>query len=401
MNLRLKLCVDYYFGGFLHVILKPPTVLLGKLLRRNHDLTRCSSVTLIKMLGGGSLLIAYPALLAIRQCPNIRQLRLVTTPAVRPFAEMLGMFDEIIIIRDNSPANLLMDSFAAIRRVFRCDAIVDLEIHSRLTTVFALLACAQNRIGFYTSVSFWRTNLATHLLFCNVSSGMYYFYDQIAGLFGGSIPGPAVCRSAFLSSLGKPADMPAPAGRRIALAPCCSGLGRERMLTTEEWLQVLRGRVQDNRLAARTEIHLLGAPSDQDDLRQLADRIGAEFPGVVAVNHAGKTSLADSVRLLTHVEELFCIDSALLHFARLLGLPTISYWGPTDPQTRLRPGIATRDEVHYQKLPCSPCVHMAQEAPCRGNNLCMRVAVASGSGAECNPAWVVGDEREMEPRPGR
>src|SRR6185369_5358063 len=122
VNLRVKLLADYYVGGTLQAILKPATVLLSKVLRRDHDLARCSSLTFIKMMGGGSLVIAYPALLATKHSPQVKQLRLVTTSAVKPFAEILGVFDEIIVIRDDSAVTLLGDSLTALRKLFRCDA---------------------------------------------------------------------------------------------------------------------------------------------------------------------------------------------------------------------------------------------------------------------------------------
>jgi ADP-heptose:LPS heptosyltransferase len=98
------------------------------------------------------------------------------------------------------------------------------------------------------------------------------------------------------------------------------------------------------------------------------------------------------VRGLAEVDELICIDSALLHFARLLGIPTISFWGPTDPASRLRVSEFNRDEIHYHKLPCSPCVHVAQEPPCRGDNLCMRFAVDPNRPLESNPKWILAAE---------
>ena len=101
MNLRSKLFLDYYFGGFLHAVLRVPTILLGKLLRRDHDLSRCREIAILKLLGGGSLVIAYPALLALRRLPRLEKLRLITTPAVAPFGALLGIFDEIVIVRDD------------------------------------------------------------------------------------------------------------------------------------------------------------------------------------------------------------------------------------------------------------------------------------------------------------
>ncbi|HEY1183982.1 MAG TPA: hypothetical protein VGE89_07345, partial [Bryobacteraceae bacterium] len=165
MNLRSKLFLDYYFGGFLHAVLRVPTILLGKLLRRDHDLSRCREIAILKLLGGGSLVIAYPALLALRRLPGIEKLTLITTPAIAPFGALLGIFDETVIVRDDRGLpTLAADSARAFRKLFRHDALIDLEIHSRLTTVFALLTVARNRIGFFTSISFWRRHLNTHLL---------------------------------------------------------------------------------------------------------------------------------------------------------------------------------------------------------------------------------------------
>jgi hypothetical protein len=144
MQLRTKLIADYYVGGLLHVILKPAAIVLGKILRRTHSLSPCGTLTIVKMLGGGSLAIAYPSLLALRRTPGLRRFQVVTTPAVEPFARALGVFDEILVIRDGGVLELLVDGFGAIRRLFLSDAVIDLEIHSRLTTVFSLLTCARN-----------------------------------------------------------------------------------------------------------------------------------------------------------------------------------------------------------------------------------------------------------------
>lgn len=388
MTLRHKLAIDYYVGSFLHILLKPPTVLMGMLLRRNHDLAGCSSVTIIKLLGGGSLVIAYPSLLALKNSPRIKTLRLVTTPAIRPFAEILGLFDEIIVIRDTSLVSLVVDSVAALRRLFLCDAVVDLEVHSRLSTVFSLLTCARNRVGFYTSIAFFRKRLSTHLVFCNISNGIYYFYDQIAGLFGCTIPAVDVFRPVFNSRLPSREEGPSQSTRRIAVAPCCSDLGKERMLTDKEWLTVLSQRRDTDLSSTNCEIYLMGAPSDSAFLGTLATRVSNEFPGIKVLVMAGRCSLAESVALLAQMDLLFCIDSALLHFARLIGVPTVSYWGPTAPSTLLRPGMVDGEEVFYRRLSCSPCIHVAERPPCNGEGACMRV-VAGVETIEFNPTWLV------------
>ncbi len=388
MRLQAKLHVDYYIGGLLHAILKPPTVLLGKILGRDHNLERCTTVTFIKMLGGGSLVIAYPALLAIRRAPHIRLMRLVTTPEIRPFAEVLGVFDEIIVIRDRSPLTILVDSAAAAWKLFRCDAIVDLEVHSRLTTVFSLITCARNRVGFYTTISFWRKNLATHLLFFNMCSPVYYFYDQVATLFRADVVDMQRCIETFRAHLGLLGSSSEIGRLRISLAPCCSSLSRERMLNPKDWPSVICQQLGIPHPHGDMEVHLVGAPGDSAELESLAAILQESFPAAAIVNHAGKTSLRDSILIVASTEMLFCIDSATLHFGRLLGVPTVSIWGPTDPSMLLRPSVVNRDAVYYWKVACSPCVHMADRPPCGGNNVCMRLALEPGRGSR-NLLWVL------------
>lgn len=114
----------------------------------------------------------------------------------------------------------------------------------------------------------------------------------------------------------------------------------------------------------------------------------ARFRGISCPleNYCGKLSLPESVGVLKQFDELLCIDSSLLHIARLMGIPTTSYWGPTAPSTRLRPGCG-KDTIHYSELPCSPCVHIGAGSPCKGNNQCMR-AILDPDSTENNPIWL-------------
>jgi ADP-heptose:LPS heptosyltransferase len=388
MKLKLKLFFDYYLGGLLHVLLKPPTVLLGKVLRRDHNLANCTSVTVLKLLGGGSLVGFYPELLALRRNGRIQHFRLVTSPAVRQFGESLHVFDEIIVIRDKSLMVMAMDTLTAIVKLFRCPAMIDLEIHSRLTTVFTLLTCARNRVGFFTAMSFWRKGLATHLLFCNASNSIHDSYEQLVKLFGATPPDFATCSQTFRKGLGL-AEPPPRRGRRLRLGitPCCSGLSTERMLLPEEWVEVVGPAVAASGSSGPAEIHLFGAPSDRPSLEKLAALLTSALP-VTVINHGGK-SLHDSLLYLNEMDQIFSIDSALLHFARLLGKPTVSFWGPTDPQVLLRPSSLAPECIHYQKLSCSPCVHLVDQPPCKGDNLCMRSAVNPIKYPDRNPLWVV------------
>jgi len=279
--------------------------------------------------------------------------------------------------------------------LFRCEAIVDFEVHSRLTTVFALLTCAQNRVGFYTTASFWRRDIATHLLFYHPANGVYEFYDQVTRLFGGITVPFENASAAFLARMGV---VPArdPECTRIGVAPGCSDLSKERMLEFADWATVLARQLERVPPGQKAEVHLLGGPGDQETTARIGTALRQEYADVPVFDHAGKLSMQDSVRQLATLTTVVCIDSALQHFARLLGLSVVSFWGPTDPSVLLRPRRGNRDEVNYYKLSCSPCVHMAHQPPCKGNNICMGYAVDPSRAGERNPIWLAQTTRTSQ-----
>src|ERR1041384_7177963 len=170
MQLGAQKSLDKYLGGLAIAVLRPATMLLGALLRRDHKLTVGKEVVWIKLLGGGSLVLAMPMLLGFRRAhPNTRMV-LITTPAVKPFAELLGVFDEYRVMDSRGLFRLLFSSVAVMVRTLRADCIVDLEVHSRLTTVFSTLTLARNRVSFWLEDIFWRRGLASPLIFFYSSS---------------------------------------------------------------------------------------------------------------------------------------------------------------------------------------------------------------------------------------
>lgn len=368
MTIRTLKKIDVAAGHFLIFTLRPLAEILGRILGRDHRLRVERQLVVLKMLGGGSLIVAMPALLALRREHPGAQMTLVCTNGVKSFAELMHVFDKILVIDTASLYGLGSSVLRALRGAFRADAIVDLEVHSKLSTVFCLLTCAQNRIGFFMEANRWRLGLGTHFLFLNISSLIATSYNQLATLFGCEVDVPAaVAWFRAKNGLGR-----RPLSYRfdqvVALAPFCSELGRERELTPEAWAKVLGARAD----LERTTIVLLGdAARARDGLkfdRMLCEGVGA---GEV-VNLVGKTRLFEVVSLLASVDELVTIDSGINHLARLCGCKVTSYWGPTAPATRLLliPGL---DEVtHYRKIFCSPCVHVIDEPPCRGDNVCMK-----------------------------
>jgi ADP-heptose:LPS heptosyltransferase len=364
MRIEHKKRLDMVLGTLLLVILRPPVMLLGRLMKRDHSLTVRKDILFIKMQGGGSLVIALPALLGIRRQYANLKISILTTPSVAPFAESLGVFDEVICVNDRTPARLLLSGIRTWWRTFGADTVIDLEVYSRLTTVFSVLTAARNRIGFYLESTFWRRNVHTHLVFFNRFAGVYHFYDDIARLIGAEPASVEACASHVRGNLPPPAERSE--RKRVTIGHACSAMGAERMLTPEQWLCVFQRKSEGSE-----EFIFLGGRNDYGLAQRIIEGLKPVFPRASFANRCGMVSLAESVSCIDSSDEFWGIDSALLHYARLFGKKVISFWGPTSPSMRIRVLPGDESEYYYKHIPCSPCVHIAEEPPCHGRNACI------------------------------
>lgn len=392
MKLRTKEILDYYLGNLLVVLLKVPTYCLGLFLKRDHALELRGEVAIIKLAGGGSLVIAYPALLGLRQANPDCRFVLITTPSIVPFGRLLKIFDEIRVINDRSLFTAFYTAAKVFCSTYRVDTIIDLETYSRLTTIFCLLTCARNRVSYFLRSAFWRHRISTHLLFFNRYSGSYYFYDQLCALYNAPVANFSDCRKMILgeetivSTERRSADDPRVFPRKIGIGYACSELARERMMEPAQWLFFLRQEFTSN---AELEIHFFGSSRDRGGAEQMAEILNQHFSHALIQIHCGELPLAESLQEMAKMNEFWGIDSALIHFSRMFCIPTTSFWGPTNPMTRLRAVNGLREKIYYEKISCSPCVHVAALPPCKGNNVCMKnLSVREEEKVE-NPIWYI------------
>ena len=385
-SVRAKQWVDDKIGSLLIACLKPLALALGFLLRRDHALEVQGDIVVIKLLGGGSLVLAMPALLGLRQAHPSRRLKLVCTRGTRAFAQTLGVFDDYIVVEDDGVGSLLVSGLRALRECWRIDTVIDLEVHSRLSTVFGCLTCARNRIGFYLDTAFWRRGVATHLFFYNRASASHVHYEQIARALGAEIAPIGEVMAAYRRANELPEQRrPQDPATRIGLGCFCSDLSVERMLTAAEWGRILAARLGEGKVT----LHLFGGKADRPAAERFIAELSKALPNADFVNECGAHDLTGSLRLLDRMDRFYSIDSGLLHIARLIGVETVSFWGPTDPQTLLLPlPVGSRDEVQYSRLSCSPCVHLTEVPPCGGHNICMQ-AHLEPSLAEEPPIWII------------
>jgi len=365
MTIQTRRRIDYWLGGFLLALLYGPVRCLGLLLRRDHSTSRRCGCVVMKMVGAGSLFLAMPSMNEIRRRFPSGSFYLAGTPAVINVARDLGWFDEYWTIDDSSLFQLVRTSLIVLWRMGRrTDHLIDLEVHSRLTTVFAVLSMVRNRIGFVDEIAFWRRGFYTHMTFFNVHGPVYLFYDLLASWFGIDAVPVTGFNAKFRAQImmAAPPEGAQPPRPYVAVGHGCSDMGAERKLRPDEW-----GRLLGSDDLVTHDIVFLGAAADAAEAEATIALIGR------GQNLCGRLSIAQSAHVIGHASAYFGIDSMLLHIARSLGVPTVSAFGPTDPATRLRP-LGLLERVEYVRLPCSPCIHVNETPPCQGARDCMALA---------------------------
>lgn len=102
-------------------------------------------------MGGGSIAVAGPLLLALKRRFPDAALVLVCTPQVAVHASLLGLFDRIDVVGDGGFLRLgfsLLGTLLRCRRM-RAELLVNLEVYSRVSVFCAMVAGGGFRTGFH------------------------------------------------------------------------------------------------------------------------------------------------------------------------------------------------------------------------------------------------------------
>lgn len=372
MKLSIKRDLDLYVGQVLIWIMIPFTRLLGFILGRNHETNIKGDVLFIKMAGGGSLVIAYPALKEIKE--NIDgKMVLLTSRGVEGFAKTLDIFDEIIILKDQGLFSFALSYLGFFIRKFKAfDTVINLEVHSRLATLISLFTLARNRVGFHRHEFTPFTNLNTHSCYFNVNHGIYKSYDGLLELFGYKLQAPDAYQKTFKENIETKfpiAEDYDESYYSIGIGAVCSDLALERMMPIDFWRDFASERIRDINKPIR--IFLYGAPGDKAYYEGLTHMAFNDLNAEV-INAAGFKPLGQTINHMNQIlDEYWGIDTSLLHYSRILNIKSHLFWGPTNPKSYLREFPELTENIYFKAIKCSPCVHLSRKPPCKGKNICM------------------------------
>lgn len=151
---------------------------------------------------------------------------------------------------------------------------------------------------------------------------------------------------------------------------------------TKRWPAERFGELARRSAAAGLQIAVTGSASESS----LAAAVVAGVPR--SANLCGKITLGGLGGVLSRCRAFVANDSGPMHMARALGVPTLAFFGSTDPRQFEFAGHA----VEFAGVPCAPCHFYGRRRCPRGHFRCM-LDLSAGSAWERLRSLLDGPER--------
>ncbi|MBX2994578.1 MAG: glycosyltransferase family 9 protein [Bdellovibrionaceae bacterium] len=304
--------------------------------------------------------------------------------------KLLGTVPEknFFLIREN---NLWIFAWDSLQYLLWCrrtkiDAIVDLELFSRYTSLLTAFSGARERIGFHAfhNEGLYRGEVLTRKVAYNPHIHIAKnFMALVKSLFedGTDVPFykgeikdseiPAAqsvvtesAKGRVTAALGKYAERPEQVN--WVLLNCAGG----EFLPQRRWpvphYAKLAQMILDRH--PNTKILLTGSPAERDEVDPIRVRASRDN----LINFAGDILFEDLTALYTMSKVLISNDSGPAHFASTTQIPTYVFFGPETP--KLYGALGENFTPIYAHFACSPCVTAFnhRKTPCEDNR-CLQV----------------------------
>jgi ADP-heptose:LPS heptosyltransferase len=332
--------------------------------KKNGAAPHFKKIAVMKFFGMGSIVVASPALQALRESFPDAEIVFVTFKSNKEILEILGLTDTNLFIDTSSPQAFVKSTFqaaAALRRE-KVEIALDFEFFAKFPLVLAGLAGIKQSAGFYLTQEHWRRTLLDvpgsynhyfhtkdiflSLVYLLTTGDLYYVgFEEFRQRYAYPQVEP---RDADIQSVHELLDALQLAGRRlVVLNPNAAvDLAPEIRKWPEERYVELAQRV----LAEHPEaaVVVVGAPSEREYVERIVDRVRS--PRCVSL--AGKLSLRQLIALFARTDLFITNDSGPMHLACLVDAPIVGLFF-ADTSTVFAP-LASRTAVVQPALYCIP-----------------------------------------------
>jgi len=324
------------------------------LVKGNPTLAEKKGGILLIQLGDiGDVVLTMPTLRALRQHFPDRELMVCVREQAEELVADSPWTDETLLVKKGEmdirswiayQKNILR---ALVTKTFFL--AIDLRTGTR-GGILALLSSAPYRIGrFAEPAASWRNRIFTHLVKPENERVQYSTEHNlnIVAPFGietaDTLPHLTVTELRSRRAHQLLVETGAPSNRPLI------GIHPFSLWAYKEWRMDRLIALIDG-IKARYDVSVIITGAPEEAVR--AEEIRQECRSNV-ISLAGKTTVGDLPALLERCDLFIGVDTAALHIAAAVGVPTLGIFGPSDPVN-----WAPRGECHRvigQRLPCRPC----------------------------------------------
>ncbi len=333
----------------------------------------------------GSLVLAQPMFARLKSLYPDASLHILMFGKNREVLDLMGVMprEHVLTVSDRSLGSLVLDSLRAIRtmRSLKFDVVIDCELFSRVSSIFAYLSGAPVRVGFHphTQEGLYRGGFINRPVMYNPYRHLsQQFLTMVAAIESETVP-VGKGRAAEVSAppqLAFPeselreveaqlhADFPVIQGKKLVLVYPGGGILPIRAWPAENYKELCASLLADG--------YAVGVIGLKDD-KPLAQEVVAASQSQYCIDLTGYTKSIRHLLAVFHRASLLVTnDGGPGQFAALTPIPALVFFGPETPA--LYSPLAPNIHCLYPGYSCSPCLtaYNHRASPCDGDNQCLK-----------------------------
>jgi ADP-heptose:LPS heptosyltransferase len=383
MNINFQRAVDRYAGVPICALLSA----VNRVVSNEPDGTPPKNILVILLSEMGSLVLAHPMLMRLKQQYPEAQIHMLMFAKNREVIDLLGVVppENVLTLDDRSLKGLVGDSLKVIRAMHRLkiDAVIDCELFARISSIFSYLSGASLRAGFHrhTQEGLYRGSFINrpvlynpyrHLTqqFLTLAAALESTTDPVGKLlpapYTGNTPVLEFPREELVETFRELHNaFPAIRDKKLVLIYPSGGILPIRAWPLKSYFQLSKTLLDEG-----YAVGVIGLKGD----REIAQAVVDHCKSPVCVNLAGYTRSVRHLLAVFHRADLLVTnDGGPGQFAALTPqLPTIIFFGPETPV--LYKSLGNNAWCFHRQLPCSPCLtaYNHRTSPCDGDNQCLK-----------------------------
>lgn len=336
------------------------------------DSANADSILVIKFWGIGSIILASPALKAIRDAFPGKKIIFLTMARNKGLYDKAGLFDQAYYFEVRKLGKIIPDFIRAVINLRRekIDLVVDLEPFCRFSTILSYASGAPKRISYdtknqgrgwlYTDKIKFRDH--EHMLknFLSVLKplNIHEYSEELIPIPYSELEEKKV--DVLLIESGVLND-----DVLVGLNVNSSDFAVERRWPNKNFAKLADHLIE--KYGVKTVY--IGLHVDHPLVDETINLMSEKKE---AINLAGKTDLTQLACLMTKMKLFISNDSGPLHIAAAMKTPTASFYGPETPL--LYGPWGENNTVFYKKNECSPCINIynSKRISCHKNAQCIK-----------------------------